>query len=112
MKVFLDDIRTPPDKDWVLVRYPNEVVDLILAGGVTHISLDHDLGNDDFGTGYDVILWLEEQVYFDRVIPPTITIHSANPVGRKKMEDGIKNIYGYHKFNMEIKNGKREETNI
>ncbi|HHQ4547340.1 MULTISPECIES: cyclic-phosphate processing receiver domain-containing protein [Aeromonas] len=25
---------------------------------VTEISLDHDLGDDDRGTGYDVILWI------------------------------------------------------
>ena len=96
MKIFLDDIRKPPDESWTLCKWPDEVIDLLLTGKVTHLSLDHDLGNDDFGTGNDVVIWLEEQVYFNRLRPPIITVHSANPVGRKKMEQGIKNIYWYY----------------
>ncbi|MGL1250664.1 cyclic-phosphate processing receiver domain-containing protein [Vibrio parahaemolyticus] len=26
------------------------------------MSLDHDLGDDEHGTGYDVVLWIEEAV--------------------------------------------------
>lgn len=96
MKIFLDDIRKPPDESWTLCKWPDEVIALLLTGKVTHLSLDHDLGNDDFGTGNDVVIWLEEQVYFNRLRPPIITVHSANPVGRKKMEQGIKNIYWYY----------------
>jgi hypothetical protein len=29
---------------------------------VQELSLDHDLGDDARGTGYDVILWIEEAV--------------------------------------------------
>ena len=36
------------------------MIALLEAGNVTEISLDHDLGDDDRGTGYDVILWIEQ----------------------------------------------------
>ncbi|WP_309295279.1 cyclic-phosphate processing receiver domain-containing protein [Aeromonas caviae] len=43
----------------------------------TEISLDHDLGDDGRGTGYDVILWIENEVMTNYFIPPKIHIHSA-----------------------------------
>ncbi len=56
------------------------------------ISLDHDLGNDDRGTGYDVVLWIEEQVALHCFVPPTMKVHSANVSARTKMESGIRAI--------------------
>lgn len=41
MKVFLDDERETPD-GWVSVYWPQEAIELLIAGGVTGISLDHD----------------------------------------------------------------------
>lgn len=93
MKIFLDDERQPPDDSWTLVRWPNEVISLIKSNDVEAISLDHDLGDDSVGTGYDVILWIEEKVALGEMTPPTITVHSANISARKKMIAGIKNIY-------------------
>ena len=95
MKVFLDDERKPPDDSWTLLRWPNEVIDSLLTNEVTHLSLDHDLGNDEFGTGNDVIIWLEEAVYFGKVKAPIITIHSANASARKKMLMGVEKIKQY-----------------
>ena len=61
MKVYLDDERTTPD-GWVRTYWPEEAIALLKTGAVTEISLDHDLGDDAHGTGYSVLLWLEEQV--------------------------------------------------
>ena len=61
MKVYLDDERTTPD-GWVRTYWPEEAIALLKTGAVTEISLDHDLGDDARGTGYSVLLWLEEQV--------------------------------------------------
>jgi hypothetical protein len=92
MKIFLDDTRTPPN-GWILCYWPDDVIELMKTKNVTHISLDHDLGHDKI-TGYDVLLWLEEKVHYDsNLIIPEITIHSANPVGRKRMENAIKSIH-------------------
>ena len=94
MKIFLDDERIPP-KGWKLVRWPEEAIELLKTGKVTEISLDHDLGDDDHGTGYDVILWIEEQVVTEGFVPPKISVHSANTSARQKMEAGIKSIHRY-----------------
>jgi hypothetical protein len=91
MKVFLDDTRPAPS-GWTLVRWPDEAIALLEHGGVTDLSLDHDLGDDARGTGYDVLLWLEEAVATRGVAPPRVTVHSANPPARARMEAAIASI--------------------
>lgn len=88
MKVYLDDERETPE-GWVRVYWPEEAIELLKAGNVTEISLDHDLGDDDRGTGYDVLLWLEEQVVLCGMTPPKMRVHSANSSAREKMEAAI-----------------------
>lgn len=85
-KIYLDDIRTPLDKEWVVVRNYSEFItkvqDIGLAN-ISEISLDHDLGDtamDEYynnvspnyqldyanikeKTGYDCIKWLVEHYY-------------------------------------------------
>ena len=92
MKLFLDDERTPPE-GWTHVRWPQEAIEILKTGEVTEISLDHDLGDDAHGTGYDVILWIEEAVAMQGFVPPKILVHSANTSARQKMEAGIESIY-------------------
>ena len=91
MKVYPDDVRQPP-KGWVLVKWPAQAIKLLQTGEVTHISLDHDLGDDSVGTGYDVILWIEQEVVLHGFIAPIIQVHSANTPARRKMEAGIMSI--------------------
>lgn len=50
------------------------------------LSLDHDHGDDERGTGYDVVLWIEEAVMTRGFKPPKITVHSANSSARIKMQ--------------------------
>jgi hypothetical protein len=92
MKVYLDDERpTPPG--WHRCYWPDEVIDLLRAGQISHLSLDHDLGDDDHGTGYDVLLWLEEQVVTnDLAIPSHMQVHSANSSAREKMNRAVGSI--------------------
>jgi hypothetical protein len=91
MKIFLDDERpTPPG--WVRVYWPDEAIALLKTGQVLDLSLDHDLGDDERGTGYHVVLWIEEQVALNGFHPPTIRVHSANSSAREKMEAGIRSI--------------------
>ncbi len=92
MKVYLDDERVAP-AGWTQVRWPDEAIKLLQAGAVTHFSLDHDLGNDQRGTWYDVLLWIEREVALCQFIPPaSIEVHSANPAGRKRMLAAIESI--------------------
>ena len=88
MRVFLDDERQTPD-GWVRVWWPDEAIELLKSGQVTEISLDHDLGDDARGTGYDVVLWVEEAVAQHAFVPPKIHVHSANSSARQKMLAGI-----------------------
>ncbi len=92
MKVYLDDERDTPE-GWVRVYWPEEAIELLKTGEVVEISLDHDLGDDEHGTGYDVVLWIEEAVITSGFTPPVIKVHSANSSARQKMELGIRNIY-------------------
>jgi hypothetical protein len=91
MRVFLDDERSTP-AGWVRVYWPSEAIELLESGAVEEMSLDHDLGDDERGTGYDVILWMEEAVALRGFKPPRIAVHSANAPAREKMLAGIESI--------------------
>ena len=100
MKVFLDDERPVPS-GWTGARWPSDVTRLLEDGVVTHLSLDHDLGDAEDAaregraerTGYDVLVWLEERVFNDPGFPvPSISIHSANAAGRERMQRAIASI--------------------
>ncbi len=91
MKVYLDDERVAPD-GWLQVRWPDEVIKLLENGEVTHLSLDHDLGDDQHGTGYDVLLWIEQSVALHSFLPPEIMIHTANPAARNRMLAAVEAI--------------------
>ena len=91
MKLYLDDEREAPE-GWVRVRWPEEAIELLKTGKVTDLSLDHDLGDDERGTGYDVVLWIEEAVATGGFVPPRMVVHSANAPARAKMEAGLERI--------------------
>jgi hypothetical protein len=94
-KVYLDDVRPIPAEDWILIKTVPELVALIKLIGdqIDVISLDHDLG-ENTPTGYDFIKWLEKKVFDGEYSAiPELKIHSANPVGRKNLENGIRAIW-------------------
>jgi len=85
-KIYLDDIRTPIDKDWLVVRDYYQFINLVSKlelDSIELISLDHDLGDTamqeyfsnvsknyklDYNniqekTGYDCCKWLVEYFY-------------------------------------------------
>ncbi len=74
------------------VYWPDEAIALLESGAVEELSLDHDLGDDERGTGYDVVLWNEEAVALRGFKPPRISVHSANSSARDKMIAGIQSI--------------------
>ena len=95
--IFLDDIRMPPSVDWLIARNAEEAWILIQEaqqdGKRIIASLDHDLG-EDIPTGYDLLNWLEKEIVTNDDFRPNIdfAIHSANPVGRVRMEQAIRAI--------------------
>ena len=86
MKIFLDDIRECKNPDFIICRTADEAIKLIKSGDVSFISFDHDLGDEKALTGYDVACYIERLVYYNRIKCPKWGIHSANPVGRKRIE--------------------------
>jgi hypothetical protein len=99
-KLFLDDVRNPPDSTWEVVRSYNAFVDYINTNGVPDlISFDHDLSFEHypFGevnpntkipyetykekTGYDCAKWLIENKH----LPTHCVVHSMNPVGKENI---------------------------
>ena len=101
MRVYLDDIRECPE-EWVLARTYQEAIDLLKTGKVETISLDHDLGDVRSGagycdphrelTGYDVACWIERAVLDGKIPIPRMRCHSANPVGKQRINQVIQKI--------------------
>jgi len=76
MKLFVDDLRDPPDSTWTVARTSAAALHLLQHGHtVDELSLDHDLGGDD--TSRPVVLWLAEH----NLWPAVVHVHSMNPVG-------------------------------
>lgn len=124
INLYLDDVRTPVDDTWVVVRSYDEFVNYINLYGLDSfniISLDHDLGfgaireyhnntkhkytldynNINEKTGYDCAKWLVTQSMNKNIPLPLVYVHSANPIGSA-------NIMGY--INNYLMNEKRPQT--
>jgi hypothetical protein len=110
VKIWIDDLRAAPE-GWIWVHTYDEAVGAIgfYKGNISNIAFDHDLGacdicaiDDDLvcgnncecschKTGYDVICWMEA---FDAWPEYPPTVHSANPVGRRRIFQVINRKYG------------------
>jgi len=116
MYLYLDDVRTPIDPEWNVVRSYDEFVAHIKLHGLENyqcISLDHDLGEEamqeyfrnvkpnqklDYNnikekTGYDCAHWLIDEAFRTGVTLPIIYVHSANPIGASNIISLINNYY-------------------
>ncbi len=115
IKVYLDDVRTPNDKDWIVVRNYDQFVSRIKLHGLENIeviSLDHDLGDKAMEeyytnvknnyelnyenivnekTGYDCCKFLVSESMTKNIPLPQIYVHSANPIGSANMMGYINN---------------------
>jgi hypothetical protein len=117
-RIYLDDIRTPVDKDWLVVRNFYEFVNLVNKIGLENIeliSLDHDLGDSAMRewhknvyhnytlnydnitekTGMDCTKWLVEQWMEGKPVVDVV-VHSANAIGSGNMAGYINNYRHIH----------------
>lgn len=86
MKLFLDDIREPPDNTWHVARSYEQAVFLVdMLGFPEMVSFDHDLGEDR--TGMDFAHFLINLDLDSGTMPDhfTFRVHSANPVGHENI---------------------------
>ena len=95
MKLWLDDIRTPPDSDWVWAKTADDAIYLIRTQEVDEISFDHDLGISTDGTGYSVAMEIEFLCHEKKMKCPKWKVHSANPVGVSNIIMAMKNAEKY-----------------
>ena len=114
LRLYLDDIRTPVDDDWIVVRNYDEFVKQLKLNGLGNfevISLDHDLGegamveyytnvknnymldynNINERTGMDCCRYLVSESMNEKIPLPQIYVHSANPIGAANMMGYINN---------------------
>lgn len=85
-KLFIDDVREPTEggacwwkSDYIVARNVKEAIEIITEKGYPqHMSLDHDLGEDE--TVMEFLHWLAGNYYEEG--PPDYVVHSANPIGR------------------------------
>lgn len=56
------------------MHWPDEAIALLQTEQVTEISLDHDLGDDARGTGYGVVLWIEEALRLRGFVLPRMQV--------------------------------------
>ena len=94
MKIWLDDERPMPEGYDRSVRTAAEAISILNSETATAISLDHDLG-ETCGTGYEVACFIEEGAFRGTLSPMDVNIHSANPVGRDRMEQAINRAKEY-----------------
>lgn len=94
IKLWVDDLRPSP-AGWLWVKTAPEALRTLQTQIVEEISLDHDLGDDNLGTGYTIASYLEEQAYLGNLSPIVWHIHSANPVGRVRMTRALENADRY-----------------
>jgi hypothetical protein len=83
MKLWIDDLRTPPDDSWTWAKTSTQALFLLATRKVTEVSFDHDLGGDD--TSMRVAQYIERLAFEGRRAPPKWDVHSQNPVGKENL---------------------------
>jgi len=97
MRIWLDDIREMPPSFDRHARTAAEAIVMLSGRNATEISLDHDLGAECNGSGYEVACWIEQAAFawsedHKAGLPPVRwSIHSQNPVGAENMIQALRN---------------------
>jgi hypothetical protein len=96
LRVWLDDERVMPTGFDLHVKTGEALTELLRHDHVSHMSLDHDLGQPT--TGYDVMNTLERLVMTEPHVvgrPVYILVHSMNPAGALAMTKVANRLYDW-----------------
>lgn len=93
IKLWVDDVRTPPEEDCVWCKTSDEAISKLKSCiwgfiPIEILDLDHDAGDEAIHGGdyIHILEWLEkEQIEFGHDFKFPIHIHSMNPVGVQNM---------------------------
>lgn len=99
MKLYIDDIRTPPDDSWNICRTVLSAVGALdmFWEQITDIALDHDISHQivmgemsrPFACPETFEVVARHIAVLKKLHPdssPTLSIHTSNPVGAEKMK--------------------------
>lgn len=87
--MWLDDLRPMPSRFNYHAKTADEAIKMLKSGKVIEVSLDHDLGPPEAGTGDDVAKWIEQSAFHGKLKQLDWNIHSANPVGVQNMKAAL-----------------------
>lgn len=99
MKLWVDDLRTPPDDTWTWAKTVAHAIALLVSTpDIEVMSLDHDLGEGrgefDYAAIYDtkpIIYWLiDRHEEGTDQWPDRVEVHSSNPPGATWLREMIK----------------------
>jgi len=96
-EVFLGDERDERNQwmGWDRVYSVDQAILFLETEEVAELHLDYDLGGDEPGTGYDVLLWLKDKIEASSFKLPEITVYSQSAEKKAMMEklfDEIKSV--------------------
>lgn len=86
MKLYVDDVRTPPP-GWGLARTVKEAIGTLEGGGVTEVSLDYFIGDGEGGTFLPVAQYIAEMPPDRR--PHRVLLHTASDAGAAKLAQAL-----------------------
>jgi hypothetical protein len=95
MRLWIDDVRPMPSDFNRWAKNYKQAIDYFCAYTITHVSFDHDLGDADELTGYDIAKWIEMNAFYGEINRMTWAIHSANPIGAKRIRMAMTNAEKY-----------------
>lgn len=87
MKLFVDDVRTPP-VGWALARTVKDAIELLEAGGVQEVSLDYFIGEGEGGTFLPVAHFIADMPKNRR--PKRARLHTASSAGAARLAQALK----------------------
>lgn len=105
MKLWIDDIRTPPDDSWHICRDVSSAIRALdmFSAQVTDINLDHDISHQVVVNGmsrpypctetFEVVARYIKKM--KELVPewsPAIQIHTSNYIGAKNMTDILTSV--------------------
>ena len=93
--MWLDDFRPMPKGFDIWCKDSFSAIHNIINGKITYISFDHDLGPEPSNTGYKVASYIEYLASLGALNRLEWDIHSANPVGRERIEMAMRSAERY-----------------